>query len=205
MSPKISAPTIQQQRLLRQDQIIQTALSMALETGAESITMSAVAKAAGISRSSIYEYFSSSADLISDLVIEELQCYRERLLTATEGSDDPLDQISLWIEAALGYVIDGRHILVKSLNSITPPDYRKDEIRSGHRALLETISAPLRALGIPMDSPALSLLQSAIDVATRRIETGSDVQSELTDAQTYAVAGIGALSESFKRAGTRQI
>ena len=55
MSPKITASTIAEQRAMRQEQIIQTALSMAIEGGAQSITMSAVARAAGISRSALYE------------------------------------------------------------------------------------------------------------------------------------------------------
>jgi AcrR family transcriptional regulator len=48
-------------------------MSLALESGAPSVTVAAVAKRAGISRSLVYEYFSSSADLIADLVLEELE------------------------------------------------------------------------------------------------------------------------------------
>lgn len=205
MSPKISAPSILQQRAMRQEQIIQAALTMAIEGGAESITMSAVAKAAGISRSALYEYFSSSADLISDLILDELNDYRLHLAQAISHSDDPLEQISIWIAVSLSYVVDGRHMLAKSLNSISPPEFRRDEIRAAHRALMSTLKNPLDALGIPMGSPAISLLQSAIDVATKRIESGKDTELEVRSAQTFALAGLKALSEEIKREEFLQI
>jgi AcrR family transcriptional regulator len=178
---------------------------MAIEGGAQSITMSAVAKAAGISRSSIYEYFSSSADLISDLVIDELRNYRNQLAASTSVSKDPLEQVGMWIEEALRYVVDGRHILIKSLNAIAPPDFRCNEIKQGHRDLMQTISGPLSALGIPTNSSAISLLQSAIDTAAKRIDAGNNPEVEVAFAKTYALAGISALAESFRKAASHQI
>ena len=59
MSPKIQAATIVEQRAMRQRQLIDAALAIALESGAANITVAAVAQRAGLARSSIYEYFSS--------------------------------------------------------------------------------------------------------------------------------------------------
>lgn len=205
MSPRISAPNIVEQRAMRQEQIIQTALAMAIDGGAKSITMSAVAKAAGISRSAIYDYFSSSSDLISDLILDELNRYRQHLTEAVSHSNNPLEQISIWIEESLSYVIDGRHMLAKSLNSISPPEFRRDEIRTAHIALMSTLKNPLDALGIPMGSPAISLLQSAIDAATKRIESGKDAELEVQSAKTFVLAGLKALTEEIKKATIHQI
>jgi AcrR family transcriptional regulator len=198
MSPKITASTIAEQRAMRQEQIIQTALSMAIEGGAQSITMSAVARAAGISRSALYEYFSSSADLISDLILDELNSYRSRLTSATSRSHIPLEQVSIWIDESLTYVVDGRHMLAKSLNIIAPPEFRREEIRAAHIALMLTLKNPLDALGIPMGSPAISLLQSAIEVATKRIESGKDPELEVQSAKAFVLAGLKALAEKAK-------
>jgi AcrR family transcriptional regulator len=205
MSPKITASTIAEQRAMRQEQIIQTALSMAVEDGAQSITMSAVARAAGISRSALYEYFSSSADLISDLILDELNSYRSRLASATSRSHVPLEQVSIWIDESLAYVVDGRHMLAKSLNSIAPPEFRRDEIRTAHIALMLTLKNPLDALGIPMGSPAISLLQSAIEVATKRIESGKDPVLEVQSAKAFVLAGLKALAERAKPEGIKTV
>lgn len=194
MSPKIQAATVVEQRQMRQRQLIDAALSIALESGAANITVAAVAKRAGLARSSMYEYFSSSADLIADLVIEELALYQKRLAQAVKGTEDPYQHIELWIAEALQYVVDGRHMLIKSLNAAAIPDFRRDEISQGHRNLMTTISAPLQEIGLTDIRGAMSYLQNTIEAASVRIESGSDSELEIRNAQVYAIAGLRALS-----------
>ena len=196
MSPKIVEATIGEQRAVRQKQIIDAAMSLAFEAGAQSVTVAAVAKRAGISRSLIYEYFSSSADLIADLVLDELDYYRERLLTAVQGVEDPYTYIELWIAEALQYVADGRHLLVKSLNSVAAPDFRREEIAVGHRNLMATIITPLRRIAIEDLGLAISYLQSAIDAAAKRIDAGNEAALEVQNAQLFAIAGLRALARN---------
>lgn len=196
MSPRIVEATIGEQRAMRQKQIIDAAMSLALESGAPSITVAAVAKRAGISRSLVYEYFSSSADLITDLVLEELDYYKERLTNAVQGVKDPYTYIELWIAEALQYVADGRHLLVKSLNSVAAPDFRKEEISQGHRNLMATIVDPLRMIEIADLGLAISYLQSAIDAAAKRIDAGNEAALEIQNAQLFAIAGLRALAKN---------
>ena len=196
MSPRIVEATIGEQRAMRQKQIIDAAMSLALESGAPSITVAAVAKRAGISRSLVYEYFSSSADLITDLVLEELDYYKERLTNAVQGVKDPYTYIELWIAEALQYVADGRHLLVKSLNSVAAPDFRKEEISQGHRNLMATIVDPLRMIEIADLGLAVSYLQSAIDAAAKRIDAGNKAAPEIQNAQLFAIAGLRALAKN---------
>lgn len=194
MAPKIEEASIAQQRAMRQKQIIDAAMSLALESGAPAITVAAVAKRAGISRTLVYEYFSSSADLIADLVLEELEYYKGRLTTAVTGVNDPYEYIKHWIEEALQYVSDGRHLLVKSLNSVSAPEFRRDEIAQGHRNLMATIAPQLYEIGVTDISLALPYLQSAIDVASKRIDSGHDAALEIHHAQKYVLAGLRALA-----------
>ena len=194
MSPKIQEATVVEQRQMRQRQLIDAALSIALESGAANITVAAVAKRAGLARSSMYEYFSSSADLIADLVIEELALYQKRLAYAVRETQDPYQHIELWIAEALQYVVDGRHMLIKSLNAATIPEFRRDEISQGHRNLMTTISAPLQDIGLTDIRGAMSYLQNTIEAASVRIESGSDFELEIRSAQIYAIAGLRALS-----------
>jgi AcrR family transcriptional regulator len=194
MSPKIAEATIGEQRAMRQRQIVDAAMSLALESGAPAVTVAAVAKRAGISRSLVYEYFSSSADLIADLVLEELEYYKNRLITAVHGVEDPYNYIELWISEALQYVADGRHMLVKSLNSVSAPEFRKAEISQGHRNMMATIIEPLKRIAGTDVGVAVSYLQSAIDAAAKRIDAGNEAALEIRHAQTFAVAGLRALA-----------
>lgn len=194
MSPKIAEATISEQRAMRQRQIIEAAMELALELGAPSVSVAAVAKRAGISRTLVYEYFSSSADLIADLVLEELEYYKNRLVNAVHGIEDPYAYIELWISEALQYVADGRHMLVKSLNSVAAPEYRKAEISQGHRNMMATIIEPLKSIAGPEVGVAVSYLQGAIDAAAKRIDAGNEAALEIRHAQRFAVAGLRALA-----------
>jgi AcrR family transcriptional regulator len=156
--------------------------------------VAAVAEKAGMARSSIYEYFSSSADLVADLVMEELVLYQNRLAKAVIGTSDPYEYVELCIAEALQYVVDGRHMLIKSLNMASVPEFRRDEISQGHRNLMVTISSPLQDMGLKDIRAAMSYLQNIIEAASVRIESGNNPEVETRNAQIFAVAGLRALS-----------
>ena len=191
--PKIQAPTIVAHRELRRQQLMGAAMELAIEGGAEAITVSAVAQKAGLSRSSIYEYFSSSADLIADLVLEELDYYTARLADAIKDATDPFEKIELWIAEGLRYVEDGRHMLVKSLNTVSTPEFRREEISLGHRRLISPLRQALSETGITEVASAAAFLQSVTDAASVRIDAGNEAELEISNAVSFAIAGLRAL------------
>ena len=192
--PKISAPSIVEHRELRRQQLISAALELALGEGAEAVTVAAVAKKAGLARSSIYEYFASSADLIADLILEELDYYSNRLAVAIVDATDPFEKIEHWIAEGLRYVADGRHMLVKSLNTISTPEFRREEIAMGHRKMIAPLRQALVETGIKDPAAAAAFLSSVTDAASLRIDAGNDAELEIQRASTFALAGLRALA-----------
>ncbi len=192
--PKIIGANLESNREIRRNQLIDAALSLVLEKGASALTVTAVAKRAGLSRSSIYEYFSSSADLVADLIMEELENYSKSLSVAVINCNQtPEAQIESWINEALNYVVDGRHLLAKSLNAVAAKDFRESEIGIAHRNLLKTIIGPLQDFGVKDIKISLNYLQAIIDCATQRIESGNDSAPEIDNAIKFALAGLTAL------------
>ena len=151
------------------------------------------AQRAGLSRTSVYEYFASSADLAADLVIEELESFAETLAGAANETTDPLEAIEFWIKGSLIYIADGRHLLAKALNAIDLPRERSAAIGSAHRALLAPLRSRLAELGVRDIDMALSLIQSITDNASRRIERGNDAEGVITSVTTFCIAGINSL------------
>lgn len=193
MVPKLLANSLIENRELRRQQLVDAALSLALESDISKVTITSVAKRAGISRAAVYEYFSSSSDLITDLLMDEMENYANRLAASVAGIDDPWLQVEKWISEALMYIADGRHMLVKSLSTVTPPDFRKEEVAQGHREMMATIYAPITNLNFPDSRAAAALLQSTIDATAIRIDSGNDVEKEVQQALSYALAGLKAL------------
>lgn len=191
--PRIKTPTLADHRDWRRSQLIEAAAAIALESGGEAITVASVAARAGLSRTSVYEYFASSADLAADLVIDELESFATALESATADVLDPQESVQRWIEASLQYIADGRHLLAKALNAVDLPRSRGAAIGAAHRALLAPLKAKLSEMGISEIDFALSMIQSTTDSASRRIESGDDAEQVISSTTQFCIAGLSAL------------
>jgi AcrR family transcriptional regulator len=191
--PKIATSTLAQHRDWRRSQLIEAATAIALESGGQSISVAAVAARAGLSRTSVYEYFASSSDLVADLIVEELDAFARTLTAAVGRESDPAKAISAWIAASLEYIADGRHLLAKALNAVDLPQSRAPQIGAAHRALLAPLRKTMADFGIGDIDLALSLIHSATDSASRRIENGGDAATIIAATTAFSIAGLAAL------------
>lgn len=194
--PKINTINLVNQREWRRSQLISAAAAIALESGSEAITVAAVAQRAGLARTSVYEYFGSSAELVADLIIEELSAFTEILVTAVSPASVPEEAIANWINSALQYIADGRHLLAKALSATSLPINRSAEIGAAHRALLAPLNAALTEIGVRDLNYALSMIQSLTDAATKRIENGNSAEVEISKTTAFCIAGLRTLIES---------
>jgi AcrR family transcriptional regulator len=191
--PRITTPSLAGHRDWRRSQLIDAAAAIALESGGEAITVAAVAARAGLSRTSVYEYFASSADLAADLVIDELESFAQALEAATANVVNPAESVEKWIEASLQYIADGRHLLAKALNAVDLPRNRAAAIGAAHRQLLAPLTVKLQAMGIAEIDFALSMIQSTTDSASKRIESGDDAEQVIAKTTSFCIAGLSAL------------
>lgn len=192
--PKIETSTLAEHRDWRRNQLIEAAAAIALESGGEAVTVAAVAARAGLSRTSVYEYFASSADLAADLIIEELKSFGDELATISAQGNGAIESIDLWINGSLQYIADGRHLLAKALNAIDLPRNRGAAIGAAHGALLAPLKSKLTEMGVQDISFALTLIQSTTDGASRRIESGDDAELVIKTTREFCIAGLQALA-----------
>lgn len=191
--PKISAPTLVEQRAWRRSQLLDVASAIALENGPTSITVSTVAARAGLSRTSFYEYFSSSSEIVAELITDELNEFTEFLAQKVAAASVPEEAIAAWIEGSLEYVADGRHLLARALSTLELSNERSTQIGIAHRKMLAPLSTPLNQLGVTDVRQALALIHAATESATRRIEAGLDSAREIESTREFLIAGLNAL------------
>lgn len=191
--PRIHTQNLSTHRDWRRTQLIQAAAELALEAGGSAITVAAVAQRAGLSRTSVYEYFGSSAELAADLVIEEITGFAEVLRESVAECTEPMDCIQGWIQAALTYIADGRHLLAKALNATSLPDNRAHLLGQAHRGLLAPLRASLEKAGIQDIDQALTFIQSITDAASKRIEQGRDAEAEIQSSTDFCISGLRSL------------
>lgn len=188
--PRIETETLAQHRDWRRGQLIEAAASIAMQSGGAAVTVAAVAQRAGLSRTSVYEYFASSADLVADLVIDELNGFTDYLTQEISHSRSEKERIELWIKAALTYIADGRHLLAKALNATTLPQERAHQIRVAHRGLLAPLILSLEKLEVEDVQQALAFIQAVTDASTKRIEAGHDAETEIKKATSFCINGL---------------
>ena len=188
--PRIATQTLAQHRDWRRSQLIDAAASIAMESGGQTVTVAAVAQRAGLSRTSVYEYFASSADLVADLVIDELNGFAHYLNDEIAQAQSPSECVELWIKAALTYIADGRHLLAKALNATTLPQERAHQIKVAHRALLAPLMDSLEKLQVEDVQQALAFIQAVTDTSTKRIEAGNNAGKEIEKATAFCLNGL---------------
>jgi AcrR family transcriptional regulator len=188
--PRIETETLAQHRDWRRNQLIEAAASIALESGGAAVTVAAVAQRAGLSRTSVYEYFGSGSELVADLVIDELGTFAATLNAAVSECCDPQCVVSCWIKGALEYIADGRHLLAKALNATSMPQSRTQQIGMAHRALMAPLVQAVEQLGVKDTQRALSFIQAITDASTKRIESGHDAEGEIAYATSFCINGL---------------
>ncbi len=188
--PRIETQTLAEHRDWRRNQLIDAAASIAMESGGAAITVAAVAQRAGLSRTSVYEYFGSGSELAADLIIDELSSFAETLNTAVADCTDARCIVTCWVKGALTYIADGRHLLAKALNATAMPQSRSQQIGMAHRALMAPLVKAVTDLGIKDAHRALSFIQAITDASTKRIESGHDAEEEIAYATSFCINGL---------------
>lgn len=188
--PRIETETLAEHRDWRRNQLIEAAASIAMESGGAAITVAAVAQRAGLSRTSVYEYFGSGSELVADLVIDELGSFANTLNAAVADCTDEQCIVTCWVKGALTYIADGRHLLAKALNATAMPQSRSQQIGIAHRALMAPLVKAVTDLGVKDSQRALAFIQAITDASTKRIESGHDAEEEIAYATSFCINGL---------------
>ena len=186
--PRIDAPTLAEHREQRRDALLEAAASVLRESG--TVTMATVAERTGLSRSAVYEYYRSAADLIADVVVDELTAWIDHLALAVADVFEPRERLEAWIRASLAYVADGRHSLVRAAGDATLPPVRRAQVQALHRELAAPIHEALREIGVADADRIASYVWGVMESATRRIEAGRPADAEVDAAIAFALAGV---------------
>jgi AcrR family transcriptional regulator len=120
----------------------------------------------------VYEYYSSAAELIADVLVDEFSSWSASLTASARADAEPGDRVHAWIHGVLAYVVDGRHALLRAAGSIELPDARREELSALHQALIAPLLAALEAMGSTDPERQARYVWGVVEVAIARIENG---------------------------------
>lgn len=176
--PKIAAATVAENREMRREALL-TAAAALMQRG-HTFTVAEVAKEVGLSRSAVYEYYSSAAELIADVLVDEMVAWSDSLSDSIDPQADPTDRMHGWIREVLAYVADGRHALLRAAGTIELPPTRRSQVQTLHQDLIAPLYRALVDAGDPNAVRTARYIWGVVDVAINRIEVAdADVDAEV--------------------------
>jgi AcrR family transcriptional regulator len=103
--PRIRAETIEAHKALTRSDIVDAAHEILAEMGSADISLAEVAHAAGIGRTTLYEYFRDKDDLIASLVEERLPVVIDQMIESVSSVDGVEARILALASATVRFVI----------------------------------------------------------------------------------------------------
>lgn len=193
--PRIAADSMVENRDQRHAALLEAAANIAQSEGIEAATVSAIAKRAGLARSSFYSYFNSAADVIADVLVDELDVMREMLVDRLKGLTNTTEIVRVWIDVSLGYVVDGRHAFVRAAAKVNLSPVRHAQLTAMHRDMMTPLVEALSRARVRQPSRTAQFISAAVDVCVRRIESGASADEEVSATVAFVLRGLSLHSD----------
>jgi AcrR family transcriptional regulator len=174
--PRIQAPTVAEHRAAQRRALLDAAREILAETGRPP-TLARVAERAGLARSSLYQYFRSSGDLLNAVVEDVFPRWSARVAAAMDAAATPADRVLAYVLTNFELIAEGEHALATVLAEVVPGDTVAEQTRAMHAQLLEPLVETLRLLGVPAVPETAEMINAIVFTGSRLIESGTDLHT----------------------------
>lgn len=170
--PKIQAPTVAEHRAAQRAALLDAARALLSEETERAPSLAAVARRAGLARSSVYAYFKSRDDLLDALIVDTFPRWSAYVRQQMGKARTPGDRVLAYVNANLRLVARGDHALARALAATG----RTDALANSSRLLHDELQTPLRAAladhGAYDPDRTAELIQSLVYSLSQMIEDG---------------------------------
>ncbi|MDA3626183.1 helix-turn-helix domain containing protein [Saccharopolyspora sp. WRP15-2] len=172
--PRINAPTVAEHRAKQLRNLMHAARDLVAEEGPEALTLGALAKRVGVSRSSVYEYFRSRDDLAAAIIEDALPRWVAEIDEQLAGQRTTHDKVAAYVKHQLRMLTDGQHTAAVALSTHSLGEEVRERIRQEHDRLLEPLVRALDDAGVPEPGLRSRLIQGIVNAAAAQLEPGDD-------------------------------
>lgn len=170
--PRIAAATVAEHRARQHALLLAEARRLLLEEGPQVVTPAAVSARAGLARTSVYNYFTSSADIFAQLAQDAFVRWGDRLRASLDARPTPDGKIDAYVRTTLELAASGEHKIGGLLAGLDLPEECQRQLDDLHSGLLDPLREALRARGDPEPETTAMLVQGTLDGAVRLIDAG---------------------------------
>jgi AcrR family transcriptional regulator len=146
--PRIRAATLAEHHAQQRRALLDAARALLAET-AQKPSMGAVARRAGLARTSVYQYFASADELLAALVAEIFPDWLRRVLARVELATGPGERVWAYVEANIDLFASSERTVARALRRVVEPDVLRGPMQAFHRELEIPLQRALADFGEP--------------------------------------------------------
>ncbi|MFJ1784722.1 TetR/AcrR family transcriptional regulator [Streptomyces anulatus] len=188
--PRISAATVAEHHAQQRLALVRAAREL-LESGdAGAVTFTAIAKATGLARNSVYKYFPGRPELLAAVVEDAMPRWTDAIRAGMSEAATPEEKIAAYVSSQLDLVRGGEHRIAQALAGVQDAAVVRESAMRAHQELLTPLIGALTDLGEEDPRRTSLLLQGIVNAATTAIENGDDPDAVTDLAVRMAVTAI---------------
>ena len=192
--PRIRAATVAEHHALQRRALLDAARALLAETP-QKPSMGAVGRRAGLARSSVYQYFTSSDELLATLVAEIFPDWARHVLSRVDAATGPGERVWAYVEANLDLFASSERAVARALREVVEPHVLQGPMEEFHRRLQVPLRQALTDFGEPEPEAMAEHIDSLIMQASRDL---ADVDPSVTPAtRDVALARLRRLLGGF--------
>lgn len=175
MVPKIDAPTLAEHQSRRRAALIAAGAELLSTQGVDGLTLSAVGAAAGLARSSVYQYFDSSPGLLAAVVEEAFPQAIERLQAVVDRASTPMAQVDAFVGTALLMATEPAHRSLYALGRLSLPPGCQRRLVELHHELNAPLRSALAALPVADRDIMTRLVLGLVSAGVQAVGEGAEL------------------------------
>ncbi|GAA2933527.1 TetR/AcrR family transcriptional regulator [Streptomyces argenteolus] len=175
--PKINASTVAEHRAQQREALIGAAIDILVNEGATAVTPAAVGARAGLARSSVYQYFNSSAALLATITEEAFRRSNEALANAMAAANGPVERVEAFFRESLRLGAEGAHRPTAALMSAGLPPAGMERLLELHLEQVAPFRDAVREIDVPEPELTADLIAGMLHTALSAVEHGTPLDT----------------------------
>ncbi|MFC3850180.1 TetR/AcrR family transcriptional regulator [Corynebacterium hansenii] len=189
--PKITGPTVVEHRAAQHRALLDAAERLIGESGGDVPTLTEVAEAMGLARSSVYLYVKSRKDLVVQLLLDIIPNWTGGIADAMDAAgDDPLARLEVYVDETFRLFAKGDHGQLMVAAKQVPEAFMDPRVQEAHNALVPTLHGLLRETGGPVAVAALPILDVAAQRGAELVASGRADEGEIREGLRRMLRGV---------------
>ena len=187
--PKITGPTVVEHRAAQHRALLDAAEKLINDSGGEVPTLTEVAEAMGLARSSVYLYVKSRKDLIVQLLLDVIPNWTGGITAAMDAvGDDPVARLKVYIDETFRLFIDHGPLMVAAQH--VPESFMDPDVQEAHGALDPIVESLLREMGGDVAVASRPLIDAAIQRGAELVKAGGAGEETIRETLHRMARGV---------------